>query len=113
MLFGLDVRTQSLPADVIARAQALWRQQRPRDALSLLYRAALAQLLTRFALPFRDDLTEGECVALAHAAAPAAVAAFFARLTRSWQRLAYAHVAPDAPTFDAHCAQWREVFGDA
>lgn len=113
VLFGLDVRAQSLPDDVITNVRKLWQQQQPREALSLLYRAALAQLLQRFALPFRDDMTEGECVLIANDGAPADTAEFFAKLTRTWQRLAYAHIAPDAATLDAHCAQWQRVFGDA
>jgi hypothetical protein len=55
--------------------------------------------------------TEGECVALAHAAMPAASGAFFERLVGAWQVAVYAARWPDAASvaalldgFDAHFA---------
>jgi hypothetical protein len=111
VLFGLDVRAASLPDDVLGQVRSLWREQQHRAALSLLYRATLAQLLQRFALPFQDDHTEGECAAIARAAAPRAVADFFVELTRVWQQLAYAHREPGTQQLEQLCAQWHEVFG--
>jgi hypothetical protein len=113
VMFGLDVRVENLPDDVIAEVNRLWQRQLTREALSLLYRATLAKLLQRFALPFRDDMTEGECEQIATASTPAAVAAYFSRLTRTWQRQAYAHVAPNAEAMQEFCGQWQQVFGDA
>ena len=113
VLFGLDVRADSLPSDVIAQVNALWQQQQFREALSLLYRAALAQLLHRFDLPFRDDMTEGECLQLVDAGTRADIAQFFSRLTRAWQRQAYAHTAPSSATVQDLCAQWQQVFREA
>jgi hypothetical protein len=95
ILFGLDVRSASLPPDVIAEVLALWQAQQPRAALGLLYRATLANLLQRFALPFHDDHTEAECAAITTAATPHPVANYFSELTRVWQQLAYAHRNPD------------------
>lgn len=109
-LFGLDVRTSSLPADVLGEVQTLWEQRQARTALSLLYRATLAQLLERFALPFHDDHTEGECVRIAAAAPRADIAAFFADLTRVWQHMAYAHRAPGDAQLQQLCARWGELF---
>ena len=113
VLFGLDVRADSLPTDVIAQVNALWQQQHFREALSLLYRAALAQLLHRFDLPFRDDMTEGECLQLVDAGTRTDIAQFFSRLTRAWQRQAYAHMAPTSATVQDLCTQWQQVFVEA
>ena len=112
ILFGLDVRPASLPADVAGQALALWQAGAARAALGLLYRATLARLIAAHRMPFADHHTEGECARLVHRLAPAR-AAFFDELTRAWQLLAYAHRAPDERTVTALCRQWREAFGDA
>ena len=112
-LFGLDVRAETLPDDVPAQVLELWRAQQPRAALSLLYRATLAQLLARFALPFHSDHTEQECVTLVERIAPTDVAPFFRTLTTNWERLAYAHQLPQTAAIEQLCKQWREVFADA
>ncbi|MFT3928942.1 MAG: DUF4129 domain-containing protein [Spongiibacteraceae bacterium] len=113
ILFGLDVRTENLPDDVPAEVLQLWRSEQPRTALSLLYRATLAQLLTRFSLPFHSDHTELECAAIVENTAPPHLAPFFHELTATWQRLAYAHQLPRSEVIEHLCMQWREAFADA
>ena len=113
VLFGLDLRTQSLPDDVIHNVQALVQTASYREALSLLYRASLSRLLNQFALPFRDDMTEGECAQLVAAHTTADITTFFAQLTRAWQRQAYAHLAPTPQMMAELCAHWQQVFADA
>ncbi len=58
-LFGLEVSSETLPADVAARAAELWASQ-PREALGLLYRALLSRLLEDFHLPLSVADTEGQ-----------------------------------------------------
>ena len=113
ILFGLDVRADSVSDDVIEQVNRLCLQQRCREALSLLYRASLTKLLHNFDLPFRDDMTEGECVQIVAAGTRTDTKDFFTRLTRSWQLQAYAHIAPAPATMEQLCKQWQQVFGDA
>lgn len=100
----------ALPEDVVAGAEHLWRAGHPRDALSLLYRAALHRLGHRqnFAIP--ESGTEGECLALVQRHAPAGPAAAFRILVNAWMQLAWQHQPPAelAPLVTAY----RQVAAD-
>jgi len=105
----LDIRPDSLPDDIAGNARALWQRDEQRAALSLLYRGALSRLVHEHGVAIRGASTEGECVALAHEAMPAAGGAFFERLVGAWQVAVYAARLPDAASvavlfdgFDAH-----------
>lgn len=111
VLFGLTLRPDSLPQDVVATALAQWRADCPRAALALLYRGALADLMRRHQVPFESHHTEGECARLVDRFAPGC-ATFFSELTLVWQRLAYAHLAPGEALFERLCLQWQETFGN-
>ena len=109
-LFGLDVRPESLPDDVAGTAEALARDSRLREALSLLYRGALVRFMDA-GIEFRQGDTEGDCMRRVQAAERPARKAYFERLVAAWQSLAYGHhaVAPDAV---AELARgWRRQFG--
>ena len=86
----LDIRPDSLPADIGEAAWRLWQGGESRGALSLLYRGALSSLVHTHGVPIRAASTEGECLQLAasHLAPPAQV--FLAQLVRGWQTVAYA-----------------------
>ena len=58
----LDIRPESLPADIGAAVRALWLAGERRAALSLLYRGALSRLVHSYAVPIGDASTEGDCV---------------------------------------------------
>ena len=110
----LDIRPDSLPDDIAGSARTLWQCGEQRAALSLLYRGALSRLVHDHAVPIRGASTEGECVALARDALPAAGGAFFERLVGAWQVAVYAARWPDAANvaalldgFDAHFAARR------
>ncbi len=103
---GLDIRPESLPDDVVATAAAWWREGRAREAMSLLYRGALAHLVTRHALRVPESATEGECVERARASPEPPLVDDFAALTGSWQRVAYAHETPPDDTFRELCTRW-------
>lgn len=111
-LFGLDVRPESLPADIPGAARALADRGEVRLALALLYRGALNMLMTRGDMSFRDGHTEGDCLGLVRKACPQALSDFFASLTRDWQRTAYGHLLPSTAHVHAHCHHWKEYFGD-
>ena len=110
----LDIRPESLPADIAAAARALCQRGELRAALSLLYRGALSRLVHDRLVPILGSSTEGECVRLAARVLPAAGSAYFERLVAAWQTEVYAGRAADAGVvaalcgeFDAHLAPAR------
>ncbi len=110
-LLGLDLRPETLPADIPAAAAELWSAGRPAAALSLLYRGALARLAAE-GLELRESFTEDDCLRSARGTIAAPRAAFFADLTRAWQRVAYAHRIPEARSAARLWSSWGEHFGE-
>jgi len=112
LLFGLDVRPASLPADVPAQVMLLWEQGAGREALSLLYRATLSRLIERHQIAFRASHTEAECAQLVRASGIEPLGDYFGRLTQVWRRLAYGHRLPLAETVRELCADWNRRLAD-
>jgi hypothetical protein len=94
-LAGLDVRPDALPADVASAARGLWMEGRQAEALSLLYRGALARLVTVEEFPLKRSFTEEDCLACASKRLAAGREIYFRDLTESWQAAAYAGRPPD------------------
>jgi hypothetical protein len=111
-LFGMDVRPESLPDDVASTAQALARQGRLREALSLLYRGALVRFMDA-GVEFRQGDTEGDCTRRVEATQSAPCRTYFLRLVGAWQSLAYGHHPGDAAAVMALADGWREQFEPA
>jgi hypothetical protein len=109
--FGLDLRPESLPADVIAAARERFAAGDAQGALSLLYRGALVHLVRGAGLRIPASATEGECERAARAAVDAGLAGDFSALTRAWTFCAYAHQAPQRADFDELCARWDARLG--
>jgi hypothetical protein len=86
----LDIRPESLPADIGAAARQLWERGERRAALALLYRALLSRLAHSYAVPIRDSSTEGDCLALAARALDPRRIEYITRLIRTWQLAIYA-----------------------
>lgn len=86
---GWDVRPDSLPADVGAAALALLEAGSTREALSLLYRAALSRAVHRFGIRIEDSFTEGEALRAVAARLDQTRAQYFAELIAQWQRSVY------------------------
>ena len=95
-LFGLNVTPESLPDDPASVALDLALQGRLRDALSLLYRSALAALVHTHHVQLTEGYTEGDCVRVARGAIGREAAQYFERLVGVWQAAAYAGRLPDA-----------------
>ena len=112
IMFGLDVRPESLPRDVPAEALSLWRDGKHRESLSLLYRASLSHLLDRYEVAFRASHTEAECAALVAEQGIDSLSRYFNRLTSVWRRLAYGHELPRGEIVEALCQGWREEMRD-
>jgi hypothetical protein len=111
-LFGLDVRPESLPRDVSAAAEALARQGRAREALSLLYRGALVRFMDE-GIEFLQGDTEGDCMRRVDAGIASDRRAYFHRLVAAWQTLAYGHRPLAAGVLATLAREWRSTFSDA
>jgi hypothetical protein len=97
-VLDLDIRPDSLPDNVSAAAIELLRAGRPRDALSLLYRASLSSAVHRYGVTLGTHHTEREVLKTVKGALDDARARYFADLVAIWQRVVYAGeaVAADA-----------------
>ncbi|MCP4495010.1 MAG: DUF4129 domain-containing protein [Gammaproteobacteria bacterium] len=110
VMFGLDVRPESLPQDVPMQVMSLWQEEQFREALGLLYRAALSRLIEQHALAFKSSHTEAECVALVQARGMESLSNYFTKLTQVWRRLAYGHQLPELIDLQKLCEDWsREM----
>lgn len=112
-LFGLDLRPESLPADIAAAARAALAAGHVEAALSLLYRGALVALIHRTRVEFRPGDTEADCrQRLAGHLEPAATG-YFGDLLDAWRATAYAHRPPALPELEGLCRGWERHFGPA
>lgn len=109
-LFGLDVRPESLPDDVVAAALQELSRGNAKRALSLLYRAALVSLIHQSQLDFHAGHTEDDCLRLVRAAVDEGCSGYFGELLEAWKLTAYAHETPPAFVLDALCHRWRVHF---
>jgi hypothetical protein len=85
---GLEIGGEELPDDPPGVAARLWSEGRKREALALLYRAAISWLVEHRQLELGESVTEYDCVRRV-AAADAGSVSYFRRLTDAWVMLAY------------------------
>ena len=90
----------------------LWNEAEQREALSLIYRAALAALIERFHCDLYAADTEGDCLVKARQMLTGTDIDYLGRLTRAWQLAAYAHVLPEEAEFADLCRCWPSVLVD-
>jgi hypothetical protein len=102
-LFGMDLAPEKLPPDVPAAAAALAREGRLREALGLLYRGALSELVHRRGVQLLASHTEGEAVRLARLP-------YFEVLVDAWQRCAYARRMPASAEVEQLAAGYGKAF---
>ncbi len=97
----LDIRPESLPADIGAAARSLWDSGEHRSALALLYRGLLSRLVHVHHVPIRDSSTEGDCMTLANRHLVAEDQKIYVTsLVRVWQRAVYG--GENIPTESVH-----------
>ena len=108
-LFGMRLDEETLPDDVIDAARARWRADDPRGALSLLLRAALAEMVHAHGCRFRSGDTEGDCQAEVARNAPPDVQVRFGRLIEQWRLVAYAHRPVASDEFYRVCDDWSAL----
>lgn len=99
----LDIRPESLPANIGAAARELWERGEHRSALSLLYRGLLSRLAHAHAVPIAASSTEGDCLALAEQHLSAERVAYVVSLVKVWQRTVYGGRDPDSQTVNDLC----------
>lgn len=109
-MFGLDVKKDSLPQDVVNVAKGYWRDGERRQGIALLLRASLIKLLHDYDCRFFDSDTESECCQRIDQQAPTAHSRFMRSLVGVWQQVAYAHRIPSDDVFNGLCRDWQEVF---
>ncbi|WP_282824454.1 DUF4129 domain-containing protein [Pelomonas sp. V22] len=103
---SLDIRPESLPADIGAAARALWQRGEMRAALSLLYRGALSRLVHAHGVAIRAASTESDCLALAQQRLAAEPQAYLRQLIAGWQAVAYARRELPAEELEQLCASF-------
>lgn len=113
ILFGLDVRKESLPQDIVMAVQTLWQQGQHRNAVSLLYRSLLSRLIHEHNIILCDSHTENECVRIVQELNNHTLSVYMQTLTTTWQQLAYGHQHPTEAEVKQLCQQWEQVFDHA
>lgn len=109
-VFDLDIRPQTLPANIPATAKALLQQGKRRQAMSLLYRGALSRLVHNHGMTIQPSATENQCVSQVDTEQPEYRSKPFKSLTSLWQQTAYAQTPPDDQDLDNICSQWKNAF---
>lgn len=102
---GLGAAPGRLPADPPAVATRWWAEGRQREALALLYQAAIAWLAAHRQLDLGAAATEYDCIRRVDAA-DAAHAGYFRQLTETWVRLAYGGRAVGDDEMGGLCRGW-------
>jgi hypothetical protein len=112
-LFGLELHQQALPDDIAGEARRLLHAGRLAEALSLLYRGALARLVSVYQADVEPSWTEQECLRFLDHKVDDAQLQLLRSLTQRWSECAYAHRAPEPAALDELCVRWDETFGAA
>jgi hypothetical protein len=102
-LFGMELAPDTLPADVPEAAARLAAAGKLRDALSLLYRGALSELVHKRGVQLLASHTEGEAVRLAGMP-------YFGLLVDAWRRCAYAKRFPSHAEVDGLATAYKGAF---
>jgi hypothetical protein len=122
MLFGLDVREESLPDNVSEQAMILYKKQDYRASLALLYRATLAQLVKNYHFNLAKGATEGDCLKwvtnvlsssgtdFSGSGPSEAKKKYFIELTQAWQLTAYANRFISAEQMEKLCLNWDRFY---
>ena len=108
-LFGMEIAPEKLPADVAAAAMALARDGRLREALGLLYRGSLSDLVHRRGVELLASHTELEALQLATRRVDTERSAYLQTLVRIWRECAYSRRAPARLEVESLATGYREM----
>ena len=118
-LFGLDIKRDSLPDNIENTARELWKNNKLREAVSLLYRGSIVRLFERYRYELPSGATEQDCIRYVEMQYKKfnqkndnAVRQIdrFRKITRIWIEIAYAHRLPDDDIFYELCDQWNQLY---
>ncbi|MCH2190306.1 MAG: hypothetical protein MK188_05220 [Gammaproteobacteria bacterium] len=109
-LFGIDMREDEIPEDVVSSAQNLWGQEEIRRAIALLLKASLIKIINSYNIGLSESYTEIECCEHIDRSAPADISQLMRLLVEQWQQIAYAHKQPSEKEFKQLCIQWNQAF---
>jgi hypothetical protein len=106
-----------LPRQIIGQAQYLWKDGKPKQALSLIYRGALSYFNSKMQIAIPASATEDEAFnqvsrCLHSRASYKNILSDFAGLIRAWLYSAYANRHPDNTIFNSLCHSWDKYFKD-
>jgi hypothetical protein len=113
VLFGLDLRPESLPDDLAAAARERLAAGDARGALALLYRGSLSVLVHERDVEVRDGDTEGDCVRRVEKLGAPALAQYFRSLVDAWALIAYAGLSPPREAIERLISGWSRHFAPA
>jgi hypothetical protein len=103
-LFGMELAPEKLPPDVAAAAAALAREGRLREALGLLYRGALSELVHKRGVQLLASHTEGDVLRLS------GEQSYLKDLISAWQRCAYARQTPESAEVERLASDYGKAF---
>jgi len=107
-LFGMELAPEKLPPDVAAAAAALAREGRLREALGLLYRGALSELVHKRGVQLLASHTEGDVLRLSGESS--SVFSYLKALINAWQRCAYASQTPQSAEVERLASDYGKAF---
>ena len=110
---NLDIRPESLPANIGAAARALWDRGDQRAALSLLYRGLLSRLTHVHRVPIKDSTTEGDCLSLLAGRVSTNTSDYSTHLVHAWQAFVYGGAAAASPAVHALCDGFAQALDRA
>jgi hypothetical protein len=110
ILFGMDIRPESLPDNIPEEAKKRWDAGNKREALSLLYRGALMRLVKHEDVPLDSSHTEGDVLRIATPRLQLSQNQYLKLLTKTWQELAYAHRQPEEKSMQILLQHWQAHF---
>lgn len=105
-----EVTAESLPSDIPAEVTRLWRANKKRDALSLLYRGSVFAVVANHGVRLPASATEGLCIAAIKEQTAPDRADFFAQIVHNWVLCAYGFRSPDDEAVYSICADWQQHF---
>lgn len=113
IMFGLDIRRETLPKDIAAEARRLLQSGDKTAALSLLYRGSLSLLVSDYQIKITESDTEGDCLAATEEHVGKTIYHYFKQVTLCWQQMVYAHHSVEKAMIEQLIEQWKSTFAVA